>query len=181
MKHEQSKDIIVDYINGHLSDEQLKKFDSELSRDPDLQREVNEAKDWQSQLHDAEMDVPTPQFSSIEGKLKQGVGYYWRYGLSTAAAVALVAVLLIGNGKAPNNEFETLTNTSSPYDEPVIQIVLSDNSSKTEFAQEYGLRILKTYPNTQIIDVQLTPILEERLTTLATDERTVLIKKIGEN
>ncbi|MEM7510532.1 MAG: hypothetical protein AAF388_06340, partial [Bacteroidota bacterium] len=95
--------------------------------------------------------------------------------------VALVAVLLIGTNNTPNNEFETLTDTNSVYNAPVIQIVLSEDINKADFAKEYNLSILRTYPNTQIMDVQSTPELEKNLSTLEADNRTVFVKKTGTN
>jgi hypothetical protein len=179
MKHENRKDNIVDYMNGHLSDEQSKEFERELNQNPDLMKELNEAQRWQTQLQDENLEAPTPQFSSIEGKLKRKT-WNWGYGLSTAAAVALVAVLFVGtNNTTPNNEFETLTDSSRIYSEPVMQMVLSENADINGFANEYDLNIVETYPNTQIIDVQFNHSLEKNLSVIKADERIVLLKKIG--
>lgn len=180
MKHKENKDNIVDYMNGHMSDEQSRLFENELNQNPALMKEFSEAKKWQSQLQNAELDAPLPQFSSIEGKLKRR-NWNWSYGLSTAAAVTLVAVLYVGTNNLPNNEFETLTDTNSVYTAPVMQIVLSENVDITSFASEYNLNIVETYPNTQIIDVQFNQILQDNLAILKADERTVLLKKIGTN
>jgi hypothetical protein len=180
MKHEDNKDNIVDYINGHLSDEQSKEFERELDQNPTLMKELNEAKNWQSQLQSAKSDIPMPQFSSIESKLKRKT---WNlgYGLPTAAAIAIVTVLYIGTDNSPNNEFETLTDTNSSYSAPIVQIVLSDDVNISDFANEYGLSIIETYPNNQIIDVEFNSRIEQSLSTLKDDERTVLVKKIGTN
>jgi hypothetical protein len=180
MKLKQNRDYIVDYMNGHLSDEESKQFENELNQNPALMKELNEAQKWQSQLQNAPLDAPMPQFSSIEGKLKRK-SWNWGYGLSTAAAMALVAVLYIGTGGTPNNEFETLTDANSVYDIPVMQIVLSENVDIAGFANDYNLSVIETYPNTQIIDVQLNQALQDNLAILKADERIVLLKEIGAN
>lgn len=183
MKSEDTKNSIVDYMNGHLSNEESKKFEAELDQDPNLMKELNEAKNWQSQLKSEPSDLPTPQFSSIEHKLTRNTWNIknWGVGLSTAASITLVVFFSFEQSNIVNNEFETLTSTQSLYNEPVMQIVLSENTNIESFIKEYDLNIVQIYPNTQIIDVKFNPMLKTKLAVLKTDKRTVLTKEIGVN
>lgn len=178
MKSETYQNSIVDYINGHLSNEQAKAFEDELSQNEDLQQALNEAKQWQTQLQDQPLDSPTPQFSSIESKLttKQWGFKPWGYGLSTAASIALAAIIFVQPSSITNNEFETLTNSQAIYNEPVLQIVLSNETNIEDFVADYNLNLMQVYPNTHIIDVQFNDSLKE---LLKTDERIVLTKMLG--
>lgn len=181
MKPENTKNSIVDYMNGHLSDEQLKSFEDELNQDPNLMKELNDAKNWQSQLQNEQLDTPTPQFSSIENKLTSKAWNFknWGIGLSTAASITLVALFSFDQVDITNNEFETLTNSQNLYSEPVIQMVLSENTNIKQFVKEYNLSVVQMYPNTQIIDVKFNYALNQQLSTLTTDKRIILTKKIG--
>ena len=183
MKSEETKNSIVDYMNGHLSNEESKEFEAKLNQDSNLMKELNEAKVWQSQLKNEPSDIPTPQFSSIEHKLTHNTWNLrnWGIGLSTAASITLVAFFSFDQANIVNNEFETLTNTQSLYNEPVMQIVLSENTNIENFVKEYNLNIVQIYPNTQIIDVKFNYILKSKLAILKADKRTVLTKKIGVN
>ncbi len=181
MKYKEVKHNLADYINGHLSQEQALELENELKQSSELRGELNDLKTWQTQLKHEQLDVPSPRFSTIEAKLTKPTWSFkhWGYGLSTAATIALVAVLSFEPNIVPNNEFETLTRSTSLYSEPVLQLVLTQETNIDEFVAEHQLSILQSYPNTHIIDVKLNESLQSTLHILKTDERIVLTKKIG--
>lgn len=185
MKRKDFKEDILDYLNGHLSEEQTKEFETELANSTELSNELKEAKDWQTKLQSSNLDAPMPQFSSFEGKLKQTKQIKWNlsYGLSTTAAVALVALLFVGTSYLPNypsnNEFETLTDANSVYNVPVMQMVLSEYTELTDIVSFYNLDIIKTYPNKKIIDVRIDAMFKTNLNAIETDKRIVFLKQVG--
>lgn len=183
MKSEEIKNSLVDYMNGHLSDEQSKEIENELKTNSQLAKELEDLKIWQKQLKSEELDMPTPQFSSIENKLTSNVWNLrnWGYGLSTAASITLVAFFSFDQATITNNEFETLTDVTSLYNEPVLQLVLSDNTNIEQFVSEYNLNLVQRYPNTQIIDVKFNPAVKNKLMMLKADKRIILTKEIGKD
>ncbi len=176
MKYEEQKDNVIDYINGHLSGDQLKEFEAELATNQQLADDLEQSKAWQATLQSQEAAVAMPQFSSIEHKLNKS-SWNWGYGLSTAAAVALAAFLFLGTSFQPNNEFETLTDTNSAYNTPVMQIVLSKDATLADIMSDYSLSVVKTYPNEQIIDININANLD--VEALEKDKRIVFVKRIG--
>lgn len=191
------EDSILDYVNGHLSGAQLDDFEKALKQNPSLLEKVNETKAWQATLQSSRQgsqhssalnDGPVPQFSSIESKLHKRT-WRWSYALPTAASVALVAVLVVnfdgnndmGISTQANNEFETLTDATSTHTTPVLQIVLADNANADDFVQEYGLSIVKSYAQTQIIDVELSEGIQDDLQALESDPRVIFIKRTETN
>lgn len=183
MKYKEVKHNLADYMNGHLSDEQSKEIEHELKQSSQLTKELSDLKIWQNQLKNEKLDIPTPQFSSIENKLTSNVWNLrnWGYGLSTAASITLVAFFSFDQATITNNEFETLTDVTSLYNEPVLQIVLSENSNIEQFVNEYNLSIIQIYPNTNIIDVRFNQVVKNKLVMIKADKRIVLTKEIGKN
>ena len=135
MKYDEVKNSLADYMNGHLPEDQAKEVENELKQSSQLQAEFDDLTRWQTQLKSEKLTMPDPQFSTIEKRLTQPKFSLknWGYGLSTAATITLVAVLSFEPNVVPNNEFETLTSTASLYNEPVIQLVLTEDTNIDKF------------------------------------------------
>jgi hypothetical protein len=187
MKHNQTQidqeSDVLDYLNGHMNAEQKQAFEQQLGQDPDLAARLNESQLWQTQILEsaAEQEThPLPNFNQFENTLKRKKNRL-PLGFSIAAALSVVVVLSFNQTPLVNNEFETLTDTRHASELAKLQIVFTSGVDTEQFIQDYQLKVMHSYDNGNIIDVGLTPLIEEQLSLLSADQRTMLVKQIGES
>lgn len=182
MKVKDYQSACIDYLNGHMSIIDTHNFESELRDNHVLSEELAEAKKWKSHLQANKNSKHKPDFDGIKAKLTKSQwdwGHKWTYGLTAAVSVMFIIYFNLGNQQNTiSNNFETLTSPTTKYTQPVVQIVLANNVNIEEFIADYGLTQLENISNSHIIIVAHTSSLEDNLSFLSADSRTVFIKKI---
>ncbi len=175
--------LIADYLNGHLSESDLHAFTSALAEDPQLQNLVEFERNIQMSIL-AEQDAPSsvPQFSSIADRLdgpentSSLVDSTWNilssrwttWAPSVAIAVLVAVVVAYFPHSQTINEFETLSDSPSTVNQPLLRMINNDDLDDTalnKLLDEYDLMIVKRYADANAVDV--IPKNNERLETLA--------------
>jgi hypothetical protein len=182
MKAKDYQSACIDYLNEHMSNIETQNFEIELKNNHILSEELTEAKKWQSLLQAKKQSKSMPDFDGIKAKLTKSQlswGRTWTYSLSAAVSFMFIIYLSTGSQQHTiNNKFETLTSPTMNYAQPVVQIVLANDVNVEQFIADYGLTQIEKIPNSQIITVVHTSGLEDNLSSLSADSRTVFVKKI---
>lgn len=155
--------LIADYLNGHLSDTDVQRFNVAITEDSQLREMVEFERSIQSSVA-KEQAAPTyaPQFADIVDRLDARPGSLtsrwtaWGGASVAAALLVVVVVAYLPPPEQPINEFETLSDISVTYDKPVLRIVNKDDldeSALTTLLNDYDLKIIKRYPGTNAMDV----------------------------
>lgn len=174
---------VLDYLNGHLNDQQKQDFEHQLTQNPDLAAQLKESQGWQERIlasSESLEEQPLPDFRRFEHKLKKKKSRL-PMGLSVAAALGVVAVLSVNQLPVVNNEFETLTDSTQTSELSKLQIVFTSGVDAEQFIQDYQLDVMQSYDNGNIIDVGLNPQVAAQFAQLSADQRTLLVKQIGES
>src|SRR5512133_2878086 len=87
MKSENSKNLLYDYVNGLLSDDEMAEFEKQLARSVDLQNELKRVKQYYSLVKESEQSAVPRDFID---KVHQKIGNFNDLPDSGASPVPLV-------------------------------------------------------------------------------------------
>lgn len=154
--------LIADYLNGHLPETDAQMFNMAMKEDVQLREMVEFERSIQLSVSMQQArPAYVPQFAKIAGRLDNPSHFItarWKTWTPSIPAVILIAIVVsyFPQGTQPVNEFETLSDIPVTYDQPILRIVTQkklDDSALNSLLKEHDLKIIKSYPEANVIDV----------------------------
>ncbi len=185
--------LIADYLNGHLSLDNIKNVETALRRDETLRDQLTFERQLQQALREGEPEIERvrPQFSQVTHRLRTKPAFMewlnWStWGIPTAA-VMLLAFLFLGQKPAELGviEYELLTDPVPEFTQPFLRLV-AHHGTQAEvldaLVTEYGLNVIDQHKGSYAIDVTIADghSIDQVHERLSRDSRVRFVQRLGE-
>lgn len=168
-------DLVPDYLNGQLSDEQADLVREALRTDPQFRELVEFDARLRNAISETSPDtLAPPDQMQFERQLRsRSAPTGTKLGLALAATALLAIVIVIAIPSPGSDDYQTLTDAPKALDNDVIRITFDNSVSIETLLETYDLELVKLYPSLGAADVRArsaADVLELR-DTLLDDER----------